>query len=353
MYPDRSRGMEEDRDYEVKDRTGEGDGCGCRKDGWDYHAHLPRCKVIRRGPILRDAGMASMPLILRVRGRRKVEIPPRREVEFAINLEPGHSPPARPPYRLSYGKLDEMKRQLDDYLTKGFIRPSMISQFAAPAFFVVKKGGSNPMRMCIDYHAINKITIKDKYAIPRAEDLLDCLHRAKAFSVLDMRQFFHQLRIRVGEKYKTAMSTRYGNYEWLVMLFGMCNPPPTSQRVIQACLRKVLDDCAFAWIDDVLIYLKTEKEHENDLRRVLGLLRKDEYYTKISKYKFFVPQVIYIGLEISKNGVRAEPKKAEPVQTWPRLKDKHELQVFLGLCNWFRRFIFKYSHVAVSLTSLL
>uniref|UniRef100_A0A0G4ICC9 Reverse transcriptase domain-containing protein n=1 Tax=Chromera velia CCMP2878 TaxID=1169474 RepID=A0A0G4ICC9_9ALVE len=149
------------------------------------------------------------------------KMPPRREVKFVINLEPGHSLPACPPYRLSYGELDEMKRQLDDYLAKGFIRPSA-STFAAPAFFVAKKDGS--MRMCIDYRTINKITIKDKYAMPRAEDLLDRLHGAKVFSVLDIRQFFHQLCIRVGDEYKIAISTWYGNYEWLVMPFGMCNP---------------------------------------------------------------------------------------------------------------------------------
>uniref|UniRef100_A0A0G4GQ82 Reverse transcriptase/retrotransposon-derived protein RNase H-like domain-containing protein n=1 Tax=Chromera velia CCMP2878 TaxID=1169474 RepID=A0A0G4GQ82_9ALVE len=124
-----------------------------------------------------------------------------------------------------------MRKQLDDLLAKGFIRPS-VSPFAAPAFFVAKKDGS--LRMCIDYRAINKITIKDKYAMPRPEELLDRLHGAKIFSVLDMRQFFYQLRIRMGDEPKIAMCTRYGNYEWLVMPFGMCNPPPTSQRAIQA-----------------------------------------------------------------------------------------------------------------------
>uniref|UniRef100_A0A0G4HFL6 Reverse transcriptase domain-containing protein n=1 Tax=Chromera velia CCMP2878 TaxID=1169474 RepID=A0A0G4HFL6_9ALVE len=111
------------------------------------------------------------------------------------------------------------------------------------------------------------------------------------------------------------MCTRYGNYEWLVMPFEMCNPPPTSQRAIQVCLREVLDDCAFAWIDDVLVYSPTVDQHEEDLQKVLGCLRKDEYYVKISKCKFFVPKVVYIGLEISDIGVRAEPKKAELVQT--------------------------------------
>uniref|UniRef100_A0A0G4GF11 Reverse transcriptase domain-containing protein n=1 Tax=Chromera velia CCMP2878 TaxID=1169474 RepID=A0A0G4GF11_9ALVE len=156
------------------------------------------------------------------------EIPklsPRRSVEFAIDLEPRHPPPARLPYQLSFGEFDEMRRQLDDLLAKGFIRPS-ISPFAAPAFFVAKKDGS--LRMCIDYRAINKITIKDKYAMPRLEELLNRLRGAKIFSVLDMRQFFYQLRIRLGDELKTAICTRYGNYEWLVMPFGICNPPPTS-----------------------------------------------------------------------------------------------------------------------------
>uniref|UniRef100_A0A0G4HXF4 Uncharacterized protein n=1 Tax=Chromera velia CCMP2878 TaxID=1169474 RepID=A0A0G4HXF4_9ALVE len=264
------------------------------------------------------------------------KLPPRRSVEFAIDLEPGHPPPTRPPYRLSFGELDKMRRQLDDLLAKGFIRPS-VSPFAAPAFFVAKKDGS--LWICINYRAINKITIKDKYTMPRPEELLDRLHGAKIFLVLDMQQFFYQLRIRLGNEPKTAMCTWYGNYEWLVMPFGMCNPPPTSQRAIQ--------------IDDVLVYSPTVDQHEEDLRRVLGCLRKDEYYVKISKCKFFVPKVVYIGLEISDVGVRAEPKKTELVQTWPKPENKHELRVFLGLCNWFRRFIYKYSHVTAPLTSLL
>uniref|UniRef100_A0A0G4FFT5 Reverse transcriptase domain-containing protein n=1 Tax=Chromera velia CCMP2878 TaxID=1169474 RepID=A0A0G4FFT5_9ALVE len=133
------------------------------------------------------------------------KLPLRRLVEFTIDLEPGHPPPARLPYRLSFGELDKMRRQLDDLLAKGFIRPS-VSPFAAPAFFVAKKDGS--LRMCINYRAINKITIKDKYAMPRPEELLDRLHGAKIFSVLDMRQFFYQLRIRLDDEPKTAMCTR-------------------------------------------------------------------------------------------------------------------------------------------------
>uniref|UniRef100_A0A0G4HQY8 Reverse transcriptase domain-containing protein n=1 Tax=Chromera velia CCMP2878 TaxID=1169474 RepID=A0A0G4HQY8_9ALVE len=132
------------------------------------------------------------------------KLPPRWSVKFAIDLEPEHPPPTRPPYRLSFGELDEMRRQLDDLLAKGSIRPS-VSPFAAPAFFVVKKDES--LRMCIDYRAINKITIKDKYTMPRPEELLDRLHGAKIFSVLDMRQFFYQLRIRLGDEPKTAMYT--------------------------------------------------------------------------------------------------------------------------------------------------
>uniref|UniRef100_A0A0G4H3Q6 Reverse transcriptase domain-containing protein n=1 Tax=Chromera velia CCMP2878 TaxID=1169474 RepID=A0A0G4H3Q6_9ALVE len=150
------------------------------------------------------------------------KLPPTRSVEFMIDLEPRHPLPARPSYQLSFGELDEIRRQLDDLLAKGFIHPS-VSPFAAPAFFVVKKDGS--LRMCINYHAINKIMINDKYAMPRPEELLDHLHGAKIFLVLDMRQFFYQLRIRLGNEPKIAICTQYGNYEWLVMPFGICNPP--------------------------------------------------------------------------------------------------------------------------------
>uniref|UniRef100_A0A0G4FXJ7 Reverse transcriptase domain-containing protein n=1 Tax=Chromera velia CCMP2878 TaxID=1169474 RepID=A0A0G4FXJ7_9ALVE len=149
------------------------------------------------------------------------------------------------------------------------------------------------------------------------------------------------------------MCTRYSNYEWLVMPFGMCNPPLTSQRAIQVCLREVLDDCAFTWIDDILVYSPTVDQHKEDLQRVLGYLKKDEYYVKISKCKLFIPKVVYIGLEISDVGVRAELKKTELIQTWSKPENKHELHIFLGLCNWFWRFIYKYSHITAPLTSLL
>jgi hypothetical protein len=150
------------------------------------------------------------------------ELPPEREVEFTIDLIPGTSPVSMAPYRMSASELSELKKQLEELIEKKFIRPS-VSPWGAPVLLVKKKDGS--MRLCIDYRQLNKVTIKNKYPLPRIDDLMDQLVGAKVFSKIDLRSGYHQIRVKAEDISKTAFRTRYGHYEYSVMPFGVTNAP--------------------------------------------------------------------------------------------------------------------------------
>uniref|UniRef100_A0A0G4F583 Reverse transcriptase domain-containing protein n=1 Tax=Chromera velia CCMP2878 TaxID=1169474 RepID=A0A0G4F583_9ALVE len=183
------------------------------------------------------------------------KLPPRKgDLDFKIELELGAWPPAKPPHCLSYAELEEMKKQLKDYVDRGFIRPST-SPFGAPAFFMKKKDGT--FRMVIDYRPLNKMTVKDTFPLPRAEELMETLFGKRWFTKLDLRQFFHQLRIAMGDSYKTAFVTRWGTFEWLVMPFGVSNAPPASMRLITLAMRPALGRCVIVFINDILMYSRT------------------------------------------------------------------------------------------------
>ena len=181
-------------------------------------------------------------------------LPPQRAIDHRIELEPGSLPVGRPVYRMSPTELDEVKRQLDELLSKGFIRPS-VSPYGAPILFVKKKDGS--MRMCIDYRALNKTTIKNSYSLPRIDDLLDQLHGATVFSKIDLRSGYHQIRVFEPDIPKTAFRTRYGHYEFTVLPFGLCNAPGTFQRLMNDVFRQYLDKFVLVYLDDILVYSKT------------------------------------------------------------------------------------------------
>uniref|UniRef100_A0A0G4GEL8 Reverse transcriptase domain-containing protein n=1 Tax=Chromera velia CCMP2878 TaxID=1169474 RepID=A0A0G4GEL8_9ALVE len=277
-------------------------------------------------------------------------LPPKREVECHIKLEPGHRPPARAPYRLTYGQLDELRKQLESYLAKGQIRPSN-SPFAAPVLFVTKADGTQ--RMCIDYTQLNKICVRDRYPLPHPDDLISCLHGAKYFSSLDLRQYFHQIRMAKGDEEKTAFVIRYGTFEWLVMLFGYCNAPGISMRMINKTLRPLLDRCVIVFIDDLLIFSRTPEEHERDVEAVLQLVANESLYVKLSKCDWFRTEAKFLGLVISEGGFRPAPEKVQGLQDFPKPTDHTSLRQFLGLGNWFRKFVKGYSQVASPLLSLL
>ena len=184
-------------------------------------------------------------------------VPPEREVEFEINLVPGTAPISKAPYRMAPAELKELKEQIQDLLDKGFIRPSF-SPWGAPILFVKKKDGS--MRLCIDFHELNKVTIKNKYPLPRIDELLDQLQGAAFFSNIDLRFGYHQMRIKESDISKTAFQSRYGHYEFLVMPFGSTNAPAAFMDLMNRVFSDYLDKFVIVFIDDILVFSKTEKE---------------------------------------------------------------------------------------------
>ena len=208
-----------------------------------------------------------------------------RGIEFAIELIPGAVPVSKAPYHLASVELKELATQLQELLDKGMIRPS-VSLWGAPVLFVKKKDGS--LRLCIDYRELNKLTIKNKYPLPRIGDLFDQLKDAVYFSKIELRTGYHQLKIKPEDIHKTAFRTRYGHYEFLVMSFGLTNAPAAFMDLKNRVFKKYLDKCVIVFIDDILIYSKTKEEHAEHLRIVLEILRKEQLYAKWSKCEFWL-----------------------------------------------------------------
>ncbi|KAJ9561902.1 hypothetical protein OSB04_007062 [Centaurea solstitialis] len=276
-------------------------------------------------------------------------LPPDRQVEFRIDLVPGASPIAKTPYRLAPAEMKEMMSQLQELLDKGFIRPSA-SPWGAPVLFVKKKDGS--FRMCIDYRELNKVTIKNKYPLPRIDDLFVQLQGASYFSKIDLRSGYDQLKVSEEDVPKTAFQTRYGHYEFLVMPFGLANAPAAFMDLMNRVCRPMLDKSVIVFIDDILVYSKSEEEHATHLHEILELLRKERLYAKFSKCEFWLRQVQFLGHVISGDGVSVDSTKIEAIQKWEQPKNSSEVRSFLGLVGYYRRFIRDFSKIAMPLTSL-
>ncbi|GKA31865.1 putative reverse transcriptase domain-containing protein [Tanacetum coccineum] len=207
-------------------------------------------------------------------------IPPARQVEFQIDLVPGAAPVARAPYRLAPSKMKELAEQLQELSDKGFIRPSSLP-WGAPVLFVKKKDGS--FRMCIDYHELNKLMMKNRYPLPRIDDLFDQLQGSSVYSKIDLRSGYHQLRVREEDIPKTAFRTRYGHYEFQVMPFGLTNAPAVFMDLMNRVCKPYLDKFVIVFIHDILIYSKNKEEHEEHLKLIMELLKKEELYAKFSE----------------------------------------------------------------------
>ncbi|GJS74602.1 putative reverse transcriptase domain-containing protein [Tanacetum coccineum] len=276
-------------------------------------------------------------------------LPPTRQVEFQIDLMPGAAPVARAPYRLAPSEMKELSEQLQELSDKGFIRPSS-SPWGAPVLFVKKKDGS--FRMCIDYRELNKLTVKNRYPLPRIDDLFDQLQGSSVYSKIDLRSGYHQLRVREQDIPKTAFRTRYGHYEFQVMPFGLTNAPAVFMDLMNRVCKPYLDKFVIVFIDDILIYSKDKKEHEEHLKAILELLKKEELYAKFSKCEFWIPKVQFLGHVIDSQGIHVDPAKIESIKDWASPKTPTEIRQFLGLAGYYRRFIEGFSKVAKPMTKL-
>ncbi|KAJ9539243.1 hypothetical protein OSB04_031976 [Centaurea solstitialis] len=276
-------------------------------------------------------------------------LPPPRQVEFHIDLIPGAGPIAKSPYRLALSEMQELSSQLQELLDKGFIRPSS-SPWGAPVLFVKKKDGS--FRMCIDYRELNKITIKNRYPLPRIDDLFDQLQGATYFSKIDLRSGYHQMRVREEDIAKTAFRTPYGHYEFLVMPFGLTNAPAVFMDLMNQVCRPYVDNFVIVFIDDILIYSQGKEDHEHHLRLILELLKVEKLYAKFSKWEFWIREVHFLGHVVNKEGIHVDPAKVEAVKKWEAPKTPTEIRQFLVLAGYYRRFIANFSKIAQPLTTL-
>ncbi|GJQ98134.1 putative reverse transcriptase domain-containing protein [Tanacetum coccineum] len=248
---------------------------------------------------------------------------PARQVEFQIDLVPGAAPVARAPYRLAPAEMQELSTQLQELSDRGFIRPSS-SPWGAPVLFVKKKDGS--FRMCIDYRELNKLTVKNRYPLPRIDDLFDQLQGSRVYSKIDLRSGYHQLRVREEDISKTAFRTRYGHYEFQVMPFGLTNAPAVFMDLMNRVCKPYLDRFVIVFIDDILIYSKSRKEHEGHLKLILNLLKKEELYAKFSKCEFWLSKVQFLGHVIDSEGIHVDPAKIEAIKDWASPKTPTEIR---------------------------
>jgi Reverse transcriptase (RNA-dependent DNA polymerase)/RNase H-like domain found in reverse transcriptase/Integrase zinc binding domain/Chromo (CHRromatin Organisation MOdifier) domain/Retroviral aspartyl protease len=266
-----------------------------------------------------------------------------------IPLEAGSRPVFLPARRYSPKEQDEIKAQITMLLEKKLIQPSH-SPYGAPVLFAAKPDGS--LRMCIDYRALNKLTVKNKYPIPRIADLLDCLHGAQVFSSLDLLSGYWQIKMGEEDKPKTAFNTPLGHFEWNVLPFGLTNAPATFQSTMNTILAAILGKFALVYLDDILIFSNNAEDHEKHIRIVLDILRKHQFYCKQSKCEFNKAEVKYLGHIVGRHGLKVNPAKVQAVADWPVPTSVTEVQAFLGLANYFHTFIPGHSSMTGPLTDL-
>jgi hypothetical protein len=270
-------------------------------------------------------------------------MPPDRDIEFIIELIPGTGPIVQRPYRMNPVELIELKKQLDDMLQKGLIQPSS-SSWRSPVLFVDKSDGSS--RLCSDYRRLNDVTIKNKYPLPKIKDLFDQLNGAQVFSKIDLRTGYHQLKIRAIDIPKTTFTTRYGLYEYTVMSFGLTNAPAYFMNLMNKVFMEFLDKFVVVFIDDILIYSKSEEDHATHLKLLLETLREHQLYAKFSKCEFWLKEVGFLGHVLSAGGVSVDPKKIQSVMDWEAPTTQTKVRSFLGLAGYYRKFVEGFSSIA-------
>ncbi|XP_078518423.1 LOW QUALITY PROTEIN: retrotransposon-like protein 1 [Lissotriton helveticus] len=278
------------------------------------------------------------------------KLPPHREYDCTIELEPGASLPCSRIYALSESENLHLKEYLDKNLANGFIRPSQ-SPVSSPLFFIPKKDKS--LRTCIDYRALNLVTRKNRYPLPLISELLDQVKEAHVYTKLDLRGAYHLVRMAEGDEWKMAFRTRFGLFEYQVMPFGLCNAPAAFQHFVNDILREFLDRFAVVYIDDILIFSKNMEEHVSHVRTILECLLKNQLYVKLEKCVFHTTKVEFLGFILSPDGVSMDESKLKAIRDWPAPSTVKEIQSFLGFANFYRRFIQNFSEKVSPITRLL
>ncbi|GMI84821.1 hypothetical protein HRI_002151400 [Hibiscus trionum] len=278
------------------------------------------------------------------------DLPPPRDNDYAIHLQPLASPVNVRPYRYPYFQKAEVERQVQLMLDQGLIRHST-SSFSSPVLLVKKKDGS--WRFCVDYRALNAVTIKDKFPIPTAEELFDELGSSRFFSKLDLLAGYHQIRVRDSDVHKTAFRTHDGHYEFLVMPFGLTNAPSTFQATMNSIFRQYLRKFVLVFIDDILVYSRSWEDHLLHVRMVLQCLQAHGFVAKRSKCSFGRSSVEYLGHIVSGDGLAVDPAKVQAIREWAAPTTLKEVRSFLGLASYYRKFIKGFATLASPISDLL
>ncbi|GJS66948.1 putative reverse transcriptase domain-containing protein [Tanacetum coccineum] len=328
-------------------------GNGCYECGAQGHFRR-NCLKLRNNDRGNQAGNDRAPTKVYVVGNAGAigdlsGLPPTRQVEFQIDLVPSAAPIPRAPYRLAPSEMKELLKQLKELSDKGFIRPSS-SPWGAPVLFVKKNDGS--FRMYIDYWELNKLTVKNRYPLPRIDDLFDQLQGSSVYSKIDLRSGYHQLRVQEEYIPKTAFRARYSHYEFQVMPFGLTNAPAVFMDLMNRVYKPYLDKFVIVFIDDIMVYSRNKQEHKEHLKLILELLKKEELYAKFSKCEFWIPKVQFLGHVIDSEGIHVDPAKIESIKDWTSPKSPTEIRQFLGLAGYYRRFIEGFSKIAKPMTKL-
>ena len=277
------------------------------------------------------------------------KLPPHRTYDCQINLVKDAKLYYGPIYPLNDEETAALKEYIKENIKKGFIRKSK-SPAGAPILFVRKKNGK--LRLCVDYRRLNELTIRDSYPLPLILDMLERLGKGKIFSKLDLRSAYNLVRIKSGDEYKTAFTCKFGHYEYLVMPFGLKNAPAVFQHFINDVLEDIIGKFVYSYIDDIIIFSSDYKSHVIHLKEVLSRLRRAGLFAKLEKCAFFADSIDFLGHRISGKGILMDPHKVESIITWPVPSCVKDVQYFIGLANYYRRFIQDFAKLARPLHNL-
>lgn len=277
-------------------------------------------------------------------------LPPNRPVSHTVPLVEGAQPVWKHCFRMSPSERSTVSEYVAKLVANGWVVPSS-SPWGAPILLVPKPDGT--MRVCVDYRALNALTVKNRYSLPRVDDLLDSLSGATVFTALDLASGYWQIRLKPEDCAKTAFNTHEGHYEWKVLPMGLSNAPATFQHTMNTIFaERGLNKYVAVYLDDILIYSKTPEEHVQHLRTVLEVLREHKFYCKPSKCQFNRSELKYLGHIVGAGGIKPDPGKVSKVKEWPVPGTVGEVRSFLGLATYFRRFIQGFSSLARPLHAL-